>query len=505
MKNNKVYNFKIFKFKDEINDLNDCFRNDIPSNKKEIKFDDNIDAKGYLWFYENFNKPKWFDFIELFDSDIVEKCNKNNKSFSCCFAIRVDEKIFGLSFGYGFHYFDNIENDNFGFKVGLNSIQNFLQVNSTKIQDNVKNKNTTIAKSNSIKEFDIDENGDLFCDFKGVLKDEYKDVISNSIKCYNDSVLIGFNSEKNVNDFENLLREILKLYNSEAYKQDYPWVDNMKIVKDKIILEQVKNEILSLYNSGDSSKLQLMYPEINYGECIQFYYNKDTENIYNDIDIIDLYRYRESLIIKDLNDFKNYYIYNADNNQKISNIYKIITAEININNKVYVMYLGNIFEIKSNFNKKINDNFKKYIKNDIDFIEYNHDIKNADGKYIHSENEYNKDLAQQRSWKLLDRKKTKKYQFEICDILKENEFFIHVKYYNNSSTFSHLFFQGCNSAEILKTDQDKLLQINNDSELQKDGEFNIDKNKINVYFAIIKDKNSREDIPFLVLSTISLN
>jgi len=68
------------------------------------------------------------------------------------------------------------------------------------------------------------------------------------------------------------------------------------------------------------------------------------------------------------------------------------------------------------------------------------------------------------SFELLDKKNIKiggAYdKLEFCDVIKNGNELIHVKYYRSSSTLSHLFSQGCVSAEAFISDTEFRKKLN---------------------------------------------
>jgi len=96
-------------------------------------------------------------------------------------------------------------------------------------------------------------------------------------------------------------------------------------------------------------------------------------------------------------------------------------------------------------------------------------------------------------------------KIEFCDLVKDWKDFIHVKYYRSSSTLSHLFAQGCVSAEIFIRDQEFREKVNNKMPAGlklADAKEMPDARSYQVIYAIATDKSIPEDLPFFAKVTL---
>lgn len=89
-------------------------------------------------------------------------------------------------------------------------------------------------------------------------------------------------------------------------------------------------------------------------------------------------------------------------------------------------------------------------------------------------------------------------QVELCDVLREDGSFIHVKRYSGSAALSHLFNQGYVSAKLIKADPDFRAAAQKIVDHVVLSDFNLGKDCVKrVVFAIIsKYGGDRPEIPF---------
>jgi uncharacterized protein (TIGR04141 family) len=128
-------------------------------------------------------------------------------------------------------------------------------------------------------------------------------------------------------------------------------------------------------------------------------------------------------------------------------VYQCLVYEVTLDGELYVLSGGDWFRVSLDFKQRVYD--------DVNAIPHYQGLPSADAGT--TEDAYNVKAAEALGGLCLD----KKFVFdggpdkmEICDVLTVDSGFIHVKQRGSSSTLSHLFVQGINSAERLLQDQD---------------------------------------------------
>jgi uncharacterized protein (TIGR04141 family) len=121
-------------------------------------------------------------------------------------------------------------------------------------------------------------------------------------------------------------------------------------------------------------------------------------------------------------------------------VYRSIVYEVIVEGELYVLTGGDWF--------RINLNFKQRVYDEANGLDRRDGLPLAD--HGTDEDTYNLQAAETMDALCLDKKLVfdgGPDRMEICDVLTRDGGFIHVKQRGSSSTLSHLFTQGLNSAE----------------------------------------------------------
>lgn len=523
-----IYKLRIFLFKDNIKNLDECFDIDKikkKQNYKEMKFSSNIEAKGYIWnnSINEDDKPKWFNIIDSFNDHNSDKISVEKNTSHSIFVLKVNQRIFGFNFGQGYWAFntEKIERD-FGLRIFLNVVDKFNNLSSLSINDNVINKKLDTNKSNDINIFAPNKDIDIVKSFVGTVKENYKNLFLEKISANLDSISMNYNIENVEIDLINLCSELIKINSIKDYEKNvnYKWIINKKIETDPVILEKINQKILNdLINQNDN--LQLMLFDLSFEKLTTSYFkyalNDGTKHRslkqFNEINIKDYYSevLNRDIKINVLQDLKRHVILD-ENDNIIDNIYNALIAEIEMDNSIYILCQGKIFKISKDYKNEM-DNFLESLINE------SNDIKLPDCKYD-EESDYNTKLSNESGYITLDAKNItiRDYdKFEICDVLSDKKEFFCIKHRNSSSTLSHLFNQGLNSVKILKNDKNLREKANNtikEALNKKSQNININENFSNyeitdnslknstIVFSVIDNKTNKRKLPFF--SIISL-
>jgi uncharacterized protein (TIGR04141 family) len=243
---------------------------------------------------------------------------------------------------------------------------------------------------------------------------------------------------------------------------------------------------LKIYFSGSGHKQCRIYQDV----YIDYYREYLSANFKGNLTIKDLQKHSINLCDDDGISHKNY------------SVFKGILFDCEINNNCYHLCEGNWYQIDTSYLKKLENFLNPYFYED-----------SLLGKYTHkSEGDYNLAIAQSNKKVIcLDKENIspqKQTSLEPCDLYMVKDkiaIFYHVKLSTRSSTISHLFNQGLNSIELLRTvpeTKDKLKKMIESKVEYLDP---INNDKLQVVYAIITHKNGKEKSRNLPLfSRISL-
>lgn len=393
------------------------------------------------------HSPPW---TQLFTSrpEVPFDAFGNSSSVGAVLCITAHQNKFLLTFGTGFHLLkeDAIERD-FGLRVTLNSVdpEKLRSLDKSSYDHNPLNSRTQSTKEVDIFDLHIDSDLEMLYAVTGISTVE----LFGSHVTGRDALTIITSTE--LNQLESILGEALNRY-KQKLPDSFEWVDNVNKVRDHDDVNILDLELEKILCGPDLSCLWLGEPEIvDWEEQIGYSF--------------DLYARSERHAVLELSQLISY----LNNKSLPISVESLKHTSIHVNNSQYhaikswsaykclyaeIKYGADQFILRSSTWYKVNSDFLTIIDASLSSIEaYKHcfPIYNKD-----REEDYNQDLTSDPSFELLDKKNIKiggAYdKLEFCDLVRNGADLIHIKYYRSSSTLSHLFSQGCVSAEAFVRD-----------------------------------------------------
>ena len=471
----------------------------------ELKAD--LQIKGEIFIGDPSSQvPSWVNFLSQGSSTPlpIGLVNSSNKAV---LFYETPNRVFAITFGYGRYLIDDqfIER-NFGLKVVLNSVnpEKLKSIDLTNIGNLMLQTRKQNSKGGSRQVFGLDIINDLMKAVTGIPSNRTLGGILNGRDQVNLSPKIDFI------DLKKIINIINKNFDSEHYKTEFEWIDNIHIEKDSSTISKLNDHLVSEIRKGKSSKIFFTIPEIvDWEEIHQFSYTPKGD-LYDELEIKDYFsKVGDEIDNIDFDKLKLHkiYVHTGDEDEFIPkwSVYNCLNFQVQIKDQIYSLALGTWYKIKDTFSKEVLDYVNKipiYSRSLIDHF---------DGD---SEGEYNERLADSdvKYYSLMDKKNVycnlTKSPIEPCDIFTKDKHFIHVKKQSSSSTLSHLFSQGKISGEAFISD--RKYRIGTRSNLIKEGRLSRDliptTNKIKssdyeIVFAFISssDKKLVESLPFFSL------
>lgn len=526
--NQSIQNLVCYLFKDSVTNFDNLFKKidgvSAQDDFEEVPLKDGIDIniKGFLQ-KDKLRPPKWVSKLSPifnFDDSI------NNLSNSFVFFVKANNRIFAYTMGYAHHSIDKtkIEYD-FGLKVTLNEInyENIRGLDVRKLSVNSHQKREVSTSDSVIRDFEFDFNEEFINSLMGKASDTS---IANT--------LIGKESLKvsvdlDIKKIEDYSKKLLESYEKDDYKQNFEFIDNLKVIKDKNIWDVFYSFVKASFSSKEKEKIIIAYPNI---DDIKFFNYKlfygQKNKFCTDISTDIIFEFLEEKEV-DFDEFETQFINIAlmnDDNKRIDSytIFDYLVYEFDYNDKKYLYSSNQIFEIKSDYFKSIIDDIDKYelplIDSTINIPKiYCKDEVSLKGKptiKVEEEGDYNLRFVSLNNDKCicLDKNNFRDFpnrpndQVEICDIVTANKELICVKTYKSSSSvLSHLFMQGIVSSELLIDVREYRKKLKN-SVKHKFIDFidldNLNRKEITFVYAICIKKDGRiaDNLPFF--SKISL-
>ncbi|MCU0092204.1 TIGR04141 family sporadically distributed protein [Pseudomonas koreensis] len=401
------------------------------------------------------HSPPW---TQLFTSrpEVPFDAFGNSSSVGAALCVTAHQNKFLLTFGTGFHLLQEeaIERD-FGLRVTLNSVDpdKLRSLDKSSYDHNPLNSRTQSTKEVDIFDLHIDSDLEMLYAVTGISTVG----LFGSHVTGRDALTVITSAE--LNELEKILEEALKRY-KQKLPDSFEWVDNVNKVRDQDYIDILDLELERILCGSDFSCLWLGEPEIvDWEEQIGYsfdLYARTERHAVLELSQLISYLNNKSLPIS-VESLKHTSIHINDSQYhaiKSWSAYKCLYAELK--------YGADQFILRSSTWYKVNSEFLTAIDSSLSSLEtYKHcfPIYNED-----REEDYNQALTSDPLFELLDKKNIKiggAYdKLEFCDLVRDGKDLIHVKYYRSSSTLSHLFSQGCVSAEAFVRDAEFRKKLN---------------------------------------------
>ncbi|VXC23324.1 MULTISPECIES: DUF6119 family protein [unclassified Bosea (in: a-proteobacteria)] len=400
----------------------------------------------------NGGTPKWAKFLNLTEQQ--KKAIFNVTAYGLIF-LSTKGRWFALSFGLGHVKLDpDAFEQDFGLRVVLNTVAP-TKLRSADIRtpdENTTTRRTQTARRSDQTAFSIDIERDIV---RGLAGEPHDTTFALRVA---GSDGLTLTKEMDVGDLPQVCADALTAFSKTDYKTNFGWVDQIKHVRDKALIEKLNVALAAALHGALTGPipdtLHLAYPVIYDPEKarhIQFKGFRST-NIHTDLEIS---AYMADLKERGVTAYAAEHLvlhkaHECDANGKDEGgswkIKECLVFEAEVDGQKYVLSGDRWYCIEANLAKEVSDFFATIPIHTLPLAEAND-----------NEESYNKRVASGGHDLLcLDRKTVKptgaNYAIEACDFLGKDGAFVHVKDHTSSSRLSHLFNQGTVSARVLKMD-----------------------------------------------------
>ncbi|WNG39635.1 hypothetical protein F0U61_42650 [Archangium violaceum] len=416
--------------------------------------------EGTLYTFESLPKePRWVSFVKEGFPDGISLALV--AAPAAVLFIKADSRLFALTFGQGRHLLkpDSYEVD-FGLKVTLNSVdeKRLRSLDLRTFEEQTVHTRRQVSRNSSLDAFSVDVVRDLL----GAVTGEPSD--KSLAKRLTGRDALALTGAVAFSELADKCKALLKAYKSLQYKTTFPWVDNIRLVRDSTTLDRLNKQLLESINNRDLDKIHLAPPEVIEWDGVGFRYPGERtsgEEPHSDLDLeeclVALSR-QEGVALNELklslDDLKRCRIRAVFEDSAFEperwSLYSCLVAELNDKEALYVLSAGQWFKIEKTFAAQTFKETAEFVK-DVTSL--------PTAKPNEKEDAYNKRVAQSSggTFALLDRLLIKSRgahtQIEACDLFSRPGQFIHVKRKVRSSALSHLFSQGTVSAETFLQDE----------------------------------------------------
>lgn len=467
-----------------------------------------------VWLYykdSHQHAPKWLSFLT--SSFTVDSKRFYNASAYAVIILAIENRFFAIPLGMGIHLIDlSMIEYNFGLKIAINCIpkNELRQLDLTTPESNSQKTKKQTIKNSTPEDFGVNKQKDILRGVVGKLNKNHP--LCGRIEG-KDSIRIS-KKITSINELKQLCRNLLQYYHASDYKKDYPWLDNMAIISDPLLLEQLYEELIAAIKSKNYNHMHISTPEfideLYQYEGFVFSGNKKrikNKTVYLFPTIDDLITDLGEDCINALNRdtlSKSYKLHLKDSQDELKFGWPLIRClvwEIEKNDTKYILSEGTWYKINKQFYEEINEYFNARVKQNtrLPLMPF-HKLIESEYNYMACESDIDLHLFDLGHESAQHRTITKDGN-EICDIFDaRNKCFIHIKPGKSSTTISHLFRQGVFSGRTLKSEPTQLTRFK-----EYLTECGCAPNFINspynpsdykIAFAVILASNQKTDIPF---------
>jgi uncharacterized protein (TIGR04141 family) len=464
------------------------------------------DAKLFLLDQKAYS-PWWKEYWGI-DKDI-----KQSITGAIAF-IPVNNRFFALTFGHTYHYLDEYSYEyDFGLTVTLNSLDpNQLKSTDILYPENSQRQRIQNPIASDITFFNFDRNSSIVGKLTGKVKDEYKDIFSNTTGANNLAITI----KKTPKELPFFLSRLLEIYQKDDYKKTFPDLHNVIPLHDPNIINELDSKLIEAFNNR-SKEVVLSIPDmVDDPANLNIFFSgagRKKRYVYNDV-YIDYYREylsdnsKHSIATQDLKKHSMNLCNDDGVSSKAYSIFKSLLFDCKVNDNTYHLCDGNWYQIDNNYLISLNKFLDSYFYTDDSLIVYTHDSEDAFNKM---NAEINKKIVCLDKENIAPKNQTAVEPCDLYRLVDEKAILYHVKLSTRSSTLSHLFNQGLVSVELLRTEaesRNKLKDLITNRVDKQDTEKYLNpihNDKLEVVYAIVTHKESKNKADNLPLfSRISL-
>jgi len=362
--------------------------------------------------------------------------------------VDASDRLFALTFGQGRHLLKpEVFESDFGLKVVLNTVapDQLKSVDAKTVDETTMHTRRDVSRDSSFSAFGLDVSRDLLRAVTG----RPQDVALGSRLTGSD--VLGIYTRLPVPRLPTLAERLLEAYESEDYKAHFDFVDYLRPEKDPTRLQELEERLVAALSARQIDDVHLAAPEpLDWLDVEGFRFSSQpsgdpTSNDPRISDYLDS-RQGDELTVARLRADRMEVIRASDGEKQPTwPVLRCIVYQTELDDQLYVLSAADWF--------RINLDFKERVYEEVARIPLLEGLPEADAGT--DEASYNVKAAAAIDGLCLD--KMFVYdggpdKMEICDIFTRDGGFVHVKHRGSSSTLSHLFTQGLNSAERLLQD-----------------------------------------------------
>lgn len=401
-------------------------------------------------------EPRWVRFVNTGLRDPLTGIR--TATSSAALVLTAAGHLFVYSFGHGRHFLreDRVERD-FGLRVVLNVVdpESLRSVDIRTLDETTLLTTRQASRDSTLGAFGIDVSRDMLRAVTGRPRDQ------GLARTVTGADRLAFTAELSIDQLADKCVALLDAYSSTTYKEQFGWIDNLRVVRDRTLSTTLDNELGTRLAANDLQRFHFAAPEqVNWDIAEGYRYSIDPRDAPLR-DELDISEYVDAATIKrghppDLRHLRgDAILVMGAGEQPLQrwSIYRSLVFDMAFAGATYTLTDGHWYEIDANFADDVRTQVAGLADCDLWFPDANRGER---------EDAYLARAAPQMSAAagfhvaLMDRRLARaagaRTGVEVCDLLSALAHFIHVKKGNQSATLSHLFSQGTVSAELFVAD-----------------------------------------------------
>lgn len=470
---------------------------------------DNLPAGTTLYILDGRRHPPWWKKYFGLGIDLMQE-SKGAIAF-----LPAEDRVFALCLGHVAH---NLKDESYEYDFGIRTTLNCVDPQLLKNTDTLepgssRRRRTQLPVATELTYFDFDEDSAVLKSITGKVRTEHADLVKHVTGA--SSLRISTNVE--AGKLTQLCIRLLGLYRDDSYLTTFPNIQKIAPVRDPAQLASL-NEALVNDVRAQGENVRLAVPDlIDYSHDNDSLYAKFSGTgsclLYSDVSIDRYYEYlansgtpRDKLTIEQLKTHRLYLVNEHGVARDSHSIFKSLIYDVTLTTSgaAYHLNEGNWYEVDRDFVADLKSKIDPFWAN-LDYLP----------ECVHKhEGDYNAEVGGKPDFVCLDKTNvspTGQTQIEPCDLYTvraDAATLIHVKISTGSSLLSHLFNQGANSVELLKSDDDAPRRLAALIQDRADGPVDVapvTEKRYTVVFAIITRKDpGQKSLNLPLFSRISL-
>ncbi|MBK8253653.1 MAG: TIGR04141 family sporadically distributed protein [Polyangiaceae bacterium] len=394
--------------------------------------------------------PKWMSF---FDGHIQLNQQLLNSNSAGVLFINRGQRIFAVTFGHGkFLLTQGCWDEGFGLRVTLNSIdpKKIKSMDHKTFEAVTRHSRTQTSREGSTEDFGLDVERDLV---RAVTGEPRAPKLGKRLTGMDALVAVA---KVDITGLPSLLDLYLTQYSSQAYKTEFPWIDNISEVRDPAQRMRLDSKLAARLQQQNLTRLWLSVPDIvDWGTIGGFKYLRSDTVLHPDLHAREFLRSVKdpASITPDFLRGRRILVMDPSGDNVLEEwpVYRCVYSEEDDGPDTFLLSTGKWYRIETNFVLEVNKAIQNLVSTRAPLPPYESTDANEEA--------YNKRVANDSNgaYALMDQRFIYhgggKSKFELCDLYTDAHEMIAVKRYGGSSApLSHLCQQALVVAQMWKGD-----------------------------------------------------